>query len=1511
MNNEIEIQDIYKLSSMQKGMLFHSNFGKNETYLEQSCISIQGYLDVNALEISLNRIIEKYDVLRTIIECKYGTEPLQIVIKDRLTKIYFEDLTTHVKIHNRNEYIENFMVSDRKKGFDLNKDLLLRMSVFKDEEGSYKIVFSFHHIILDGWSWGIIINELFENYRNIKNSLKFIEKDAVPFVNYIKWIEKQDKEDAVNIWKNYLKNFEGKASLPYDSNSNGNDSYVRAEYYSVLDRELSSKITTVVRENKITVSSLFQTVWGFILHRYNNCEDIILGNVVSGRTTEISGVENIVGMLINTIPVRIQYSNNNKLLDIAKKVHNESSILNKYSYLSFSEIMNAAGLKSNTIKNIMAVENYPINFEILAQEYYKETGIKVNDITTFEQTNFDLNILVIPGDEIKIQYIYNGYLYDEKMLNAINNSIVNIMKLNVDNTNIHINDIEVITNEDKERVLNEFNNTFAEYPLKSIKALFEEQVEENSSKIALIYKNEKITYKELNEKANKVAHVLINKGLKSHDIVGIIVGHNVESIIGILGIIKAGGAYLPIDGNYPDNRIKHMIQDGNAKFILNAEYFTSIDFEEKIVNMNNKEILNAEAYNPNLTLENSSLAYIMYSSGSTGIPKGIAVEHRNIIRLVKNTNYIDFNNVSNILNTSTLAFDASTFEIWGALLNGLTLCIADKGTILETDKLHKLILSNNIDTIWLTSSLFNQIAQENIEVFSSIKTLLVGGDIVLPKNVNRVRELNNNITIINGYGPTENTTFSACHQINKNYRSNIPIGIPISNSKVYIFDSLDYLQPIGAIGEIYVGGDGLSRGYIKNEVLTKEKFIENPYVPGERIYKTGDLARWLSNGNIEFIGRKDNQVKIRGFRIELGEIESRILCYEKIKEVVVLDKIDFCDNKYLCAYVISEGMLKNKEINEYLSEYLPEYMIPTRYVYMDKFPLIENGKIDKKALPEPDNIIEIDNEYEAPTNKIEEALVRIWEEVLGIKNIGINNNFFELGGDSIKAIQIAARAQKENMQFEVKDILEALNINSLQKRVEIIKSEISQKVIEGNVPLTPIQHWLMQIDNGIEYFNQAVMLYNKERFDIDAVGKSFEAIISHHDALRMTYKIRQKECIQYNRGIDDRLFDIEIFDFTEVENLEKKIKQEADILQSKIDLENGPLVKLGLFRTNNGDHLLIIIHHLVVDGISWRILFEDLDIAYRQAVAGKKITLQKKTTSFKEWSKKINKYANDEENKKEFEYWMDLEYKIKKIKNIPKDNVIENRFQKDNNEVYVELNQEKTNRLLREINKIYNTNINDILVAGLVMTISDWTKEKEVVISLEGHGREQIIEDIDLSRTIGWFTTIYPVYLKTHGTEDISDCIKETKETLRLIPNKGIGYVIFKYLKNHSNNLKVQPEISFNYLGQFDSDVPKGLEISNMPIGETISPLINSPYALNINCKIQRGSLNIAFGYSNKEYKKETITNVANKYVYNLGEIIEYSLSRTKKEYTPSDFGNSSMNIKELDELLDVLETTK
>ncbi|MBX4266311.1 non-ribosomal peptide synthetase [Clostridium estertheticum] len=1090
------IKKIYPLSPMQEGMLFYKLLGKDKNaYFEQSSFRIIGSLEVELFEKSINKLIERHDVLRTLFIYEDQKRPRQVVLEEAKIKIWFEDissLTSSEKI----VFIKEFKEKDIDKGFNLLREISIRASTIKIDEENYIFILSFHHIILDGWSLPIIFNDLMCIYNAFKESMPLKLRKVNEYSNYIKWLEKQDKKEALAYWEKYLDGYEEQAQVSQIDKSFRDNKYTNSEIKFSIGRELTDKLKNVAEKNKITVNTIFQTAWGILLQRYNNVDDVVFGSVVSGRPAEIDGIENMVGLFINAIPVRIKNTVDKTFIELIKEVHECSIASKKYEYVSLAEIQSSTSLKQQLIDNIMIFENYPVAKYSDKSENSKKLELKMELAEAVEQTNYNFNIIAAISDELLIKLSYNACIYDEQYVNRIAGHIKQIIKEVVENPEIKLSEIEMLSEEEKRKILVDFNDTKKEYPKdKTIYELFEDQVEKTPNNIAVVYEDKKLTYRELNEKSNSLARELREKGVKPDSIVAIMVERSLEMMIGIMGILKAGGAYLPMDPEYPKDRIEGMLEDSNTKILLTQNYLMDkIKFEGIIVDLEGEELFKGSKDNLEKVNTSSDLAYVIYTSGSTGKPKGVMIEHRSILNtILSRKEEYKQTNEDYVMILFSFAFDGFVTSFFTAIVSGSKTLLLNKQEAKDPIEISRKLTSEKITHFITVPSLYMGILHSTEKVMlQNIKVVTLAGEKLTLSTIKKSLEIAPKIEMVNEYGPTENSVLSTMMR-NVNLETPISVGKPISNTRIYIVNENNRIQPIGVVGELCISGKGLARGYLNRLKLTEEKFIQNPFESGEKMYRTGDIARWLPDGNIEYIGRTDHQVKIRGYRIELGEIENQLLKNDAIKEAVVIDREDEQSNKYLCAYIACDKEMTVPELRSSLSKELPDYMMPAYFMQIEKMPLTPNGKLDRKALLEPDREINTGVEYVAPRNEIEEKLVKVWTEVLRVEKIGIDDDFFTLGGHSLKAIQVVSIIHRElNVEVPVgtvfsnptirgmAEIITNENVNSTNyKKIEntyVLLNEIKDKNIFAFPPNS---------GNGIVYKYMANLLneYSLYAFD--------------------------------------------------------------------------------------------------------------------------------------------------------------------------------------------------------------------------------------------------------------------------------------------------------------------------------------------------------------------------------------------------------------------------------------------
>ena len=803
-----------------------------------------------------------------------------------------------------------------------------------------------------------------------------------------------------------------------------------------------------------------------------------------------------------------------------------------------------------------------------------------------------------------------------------------------------LKDLEYLKLNERNKIFS-FNNTKVSYP-QGITLIdqFEEQVEKNPEQLAVICGDEKISYRKLDNQANWIASQLVEAGVGESQKVALLFYPSIEMIASIIAILKLRAVYVPLSTQFPLERVKFILSHCEASLLLTHSMVQdeiisqdSSELDTKYLSIDTKLYPGGVYASPQRISDPQELLYIIYTSGSTGKPKGVEVKEKGVLNTIwagKELFGFDKNTKGALI--ANIGFDAAAFEIWTCVTSGSCLHIAPQEVRLDAEAMYEWLINQSIEVTFQVPAIAESLLKKNWDQATNrLRFMIIGGD-----KLNYFPNVELPFKTYNGYGPTEDSIFSTFAELSHDAdRSYYTIGKPIPNKQIYILDKNKNLQPIGVPGELCISGVGLAKGYVSNNALTKEKFVENPFVEGERIYKTGDLARWHSNGEIEFLGRIDNQVKLRGYRIELGEIEKQMLSHELIEHAIVLLKRKE-ENTYLAAYYTSSEGLASSDLRSYLSNFLPDYMLPGYYVEMEEMPLNLNGKLDRRALPDPE--IQVNDSYVTPRNEVEDILSRVWAEVLGVERVGITDNFFLLGGDSIKSIQVRSRLQNTGYDVSVRDIFKYQTIEKLSEVVEEPKRHADQSEVKGEVPLTGIQHHLLSRPQFTkQYYNQSVLLNFPKRISTEEVQKIFTHLQQHHDALRMVFHSEGNSIRQYNSGIDHPIS----LDYQDLRSplLSGLLESYCNELRSSINLDTGPLMKLGLFDIEEGSYLLIVIHHLVVDRFSWDILFEDLETLYKQVNSGLSLSLPPKTDSLKYWSEGIADYMKGREYQISKNYW--------------------------------------------------------------------------------------------------------------------------------------------------------------------------------------------------------------------------------------------------------------------------------
>jgi amino acid adenylation domain-containing protein/non-ribosomal peptide synthase protein (TIGR01720 family) len=1162
-------------------------------------------------------------------------------------------------------------------------------------------------------------------------------------------------------------------------------------------------------------------------------------------------------------------------------------------------------------------------------------GLTLRPVESHSGTaKFDLTLFMVEEpDSLQAVIEYNTDLFDAATIERLAAHYTTLLQAAVAAPDQPLITLPLLSEAERHRLLVEWNATDAPFPTdQCVHHLVAAEAARTPEALALVCGGTQLTYADLDARANQLAHLLQQHDVGPDTLVGISAERSIELIVGILGILKAGGAYVPLDPAYPAERLAFMLADAQAPAVLTqaalVEHLTPHSATVIALDAPDTVALLAQqpATPPASGVTPTSLAYCIYTSGSTGQPKGVLIEHRGVV------NYLTWCQRAYPLGVgsgapvhSSIAFDLTVTSLFAPLVSGRTVhllagesdvellgtALADTGdfSLVKLTPAHLTVLRATLPPAAATRA---------------AHALVIGGEALHSETLDFWQQHAPQTRLFNEYGPTETVVGCCVYECppDQPHLGPVPIGRPIINTQLYILDTQQQPVPIGVTGELYIGGAGVARGYHNRPDLTAERFVPDPFSnePGARLYRTGDRARYRADGVIEFLGRVDQQVKLHGFRIELDEIVSVLQRHAAVTEATVVLREDHPGAKRLVAYVVAAAghTLDTEALRTHLRQTVPEYMIPAAFVELESLPLTTNGKVDRKALPAPAAPISTATSDTDPTPQtaIEHTLAAIWQEVLGLDTVSIHDNFFELGGDSILSIQIVARATQNGLHLSPRDVFQAPTI-AQQAAVAstAVPHTAEQGIITGEVPLTPIQHWFFaQQFAEPHHWNQALLLEIQTPLDGATLQAALEHVVAHHDALRLRFTPTAQGWQQTNYGLNDTSVSVQHIDLSGLGEAEQQatIETLAAQAQTRLNLEQGPLLHATSFSLDvaAGSRLLLVAHHLVVDGVSWRILLEDLHTAYEQLQAGRGVQLPLKTTSFQQWAQRLVAYAQKTDTAQhELAYWLGLPWE--RYTPLPCDMPDGNNSEASGESVTITLSAAETHALLHEVPAAFRTEIIDVLLTALVEAYASLTGSRSMLVDLEGHGREPLFDDVNVSRTVGWFTSLYPVMLDLEHLTEPESRLQAVKEYMRQIPQRGIGYGILRYLCDDPDvvqQLRTLPraDMAFNYLGQFGQEQQDDSPFAMSPHdrGPDRSLTNQRTHLLDVTGVITGGQLQLEWTYSANVHQHATIERMAQAFLAELKAIIERRHIRHAGHYTAEDVAEFGWDAQDLADIL-------
>ncbi len=1497
-------QENYPLSSSQYRIWATCSSDEvSVSYNVPNYFTLKGNYVVKFLTKAVEMTVDRHETLRTVFkEDEKGTIRQWILSREEIGfKVIYKDC---LSIEDNEVYVQRDIQQDASHIFDLKIGPLLRFYIYQLAEDHLVLYCNMHHIISDTWSLGVLTNDIMTYYESfVQGTEPDMPMLRIQYKDYALWHNDQISDGHLKKQKEFwIKQFEGEIpvlDLPTHRSRPKIKTYNGVNLETYLSGETTKKLNEFCQQQGVSLYMALLAVWNIVFYRYTTATDITIGTAIAGR--DHLDLKNQVGCFINTLALRNTIDPTDHFKEFCKQLKERTLLAYENQAFPFDQLINELGIQRDLSRGVLFDVMFLLQNAVDNKHESVIASDQINAIVTTGPKGVmsDLDITMREdGQYLKLDVVYNTDIYEQRLIEQIIKHYKQLLDSLLKNPNVPVGEVKYLTDTERGLLINDFNvTTLSPTEDHTILEVFQRQATQTPDNIAVVFENNTITYRELDIVSNRLAHFLVKHGAGIEQMIPICVERSVDMIVGILGILKTGAAYVPIDPEYPSERIQYILQDTKATLILSQQSLHEklhSDHTAKIINIDQKEYVQFPETRVSHKVKSYNLIYVIYTSGTTGKPKGVLVEHGGFLNLA--INQIQFFQVqpgTSALQFASMGFDASCSEIFTCLLAGGKLVIPSKATIGDSSKMVQLIKDQQVTLATIPPSYQTLILDE----LAQMNTIVSAGE-SLNSSATRVLQ-SKGVRIINAYGPTENSVCATMTENPIGDNGTISIGKPIGNTQVYILDKADKIVPIGVVGELCLAGKQVARGYHNRLKLTKEKFTPNPFSAevNSRIYRTGDLGRWLPDGTIEFIGRKDDQVKIRGYRIELKEIQNTLINLDKVDQAIVLIK-ETAGQKHIAAY-LTGGKIELTLIKQEIKKFLPEYMIPSFFIVLEEMPFTPNGKVDHNALLAIDNLDMSTVPFVEPSSDKEKVIIQAGKEVLKIDTISMLDSFYGLGGDSIKSIQFISVLKKHGYVVKAKDILTAGDFRELAILLSEDLHIVDQQKVEGAVVFTPIQNYFFEDSTFVtkHHYNQSVILKSIENIETEALVICIQHLVEHHDALRTIFPKKEGTWSQYIHTSSEKAFSIAFHDLTQEQEPLITLTRLAGNLQGSIDLENGPLFKIGHFRLSDGDRIVLIIHHLIVDGVSWRILLTDLVTLFSQYQQGVELMLPPKTDAYQRWAFLQTKYAKEPLLQKERKYWEEI--CTKDIQRLPQDMQTNDAILRYDDTVSFTLDKETTEILKTGVYQTYQTSINAILITALGLALKETFATEKTMLQLEGHGREDIISDVDISRTVGWFTTIYPFLLDLSDITNVIQAVLEIDQDLQRIPDKGIGYGILKYL-SQSKFPNPNPSVEFNYLGDFGSSIDGSsslFEYSSEDIGYSIHPSNGSTALLSVLGIMSFDQLTMSINFSKSVYKKDTVTTLVDRYQEYLKAIINELADPQPVETTNEELHNLEASI--------------
>ncbi|KEQ21809.1 non-ribosomal peptide synthetase [Paenibacillus tyrfis] len=1483
--NKNEVEDILHLTPLQEGMLFHYlHEPESDQYFEQLSLRLVGVIKTDIFEKAWAIVIGQNEMLRTVFRWNKISHPVQIILKHKSISIDHKDLS-QLDSTEKLTQLESIKKGDKAKKIDLSTEPF-RIMLVKLADNENEMIISNHHIIYDGWSNGILLKEFMLNYFALYNNTQIQVSEKRKFKDFVKWIHGKNKEYQADYWKSYLSDFDMKSSLPVDYAKPKNEGRQISNLSYTFNTSLVEKMNKLRQTYELTFSTLVYTAWGLLLQKYNDSDDVIFGTAVSGRTPDITGIEEIVGLMINTLPLRVKSEANQKVYQLLKKINSDLRSRVEHEGTPLSDIISYSSLpkEAGLFDSIMVVENYPID-----EDFIKNGELlRVQSFDIFEMTNFDLSLQVLFfNNRIELIIQYNMQTMNQQTIENLACHFFNILEEMANDPEKELTNISFLSEKEYQSLLSNFNNQFMDTnglimppDSNTIQYHLLKSMSSNKNKIALEYVNTTVSYGELDTKSNMIANKLLSNGLEKGTFVGILTDDKIELITSIIGILKAGGVFVPLDTKYPIERLKTMISTTDTRYVLVDTEYEHVLVDDKTTNnttiakINIDELFTqrsaSELQRPEITYHEDDALYVFFTSGSSGTPKAVIGRNGSLMHFIhweiKNFSLDDTVRVSQF---TSPCHNPLLRDIFVPLCAGGTICIPEsKEKMLDSNYLIRWVEESNVNLIHCTPSLFKLLSSTliNSTMFPALKYILLAGERATPKDLAAWYEvIGERIQLVSLYGQTETTLAKMCYLIQPSdvKKVNIPIGKPINGAQVAILDKDMNFCAIGFKGEIYIRTPYRSLGYYNNTELNQRNFLVNPFSndPHDIIYKTGDVGKILPDGNIEFLGRADRQIKIRGFRIELNEVENTLLLHRLVKEAAVVVKENTQSNNYLCAYIVFNTDLKsitqNNDINEirtFISQKLPDYMIPQYFIPLDHLPMNLNGKLDYKALPEPEQ-----QEYIAPVGEIEIKLAALWCEILGIERVSRSDKFLESGGHSLNIMSLIFKVQQQfSIELPLTEVFKNITIKELADFITNSQPVVSYDEIKplqerDYYTLSPTQNGMFvsnQLHRNHTFYNIPYVAEIDGEVNIKRLEEAFKSLILRHESLRTSFHYVNGRPVQ---KIESKVeFHIEVVETVNID-VDKSIKE----FVRPFDLTVAPLFRIKLILTHDKHYLLFDMHHIISDGVSMTIIVKDLISLY----GGNKLPdLKVQYKDYVEWLHHVTGSNLEQE-----QYWLEVfRSPVPKLM-LQTDYPRPSNVTYDGRVVKFVLNNELKDRLSNLAGQLGCTSFM-IFLTAYILLLHKYTKQEDIVVGVPIAGRT----NPETENIVGTFINLLALRNHFSPEDSILDLLLRVKDHSL----QAFMYQNFPF-EQLVNKLAMPSDLSrhpiFDTMFVMQNMEPLVMEFEEITFKTYEIERNTTKYDLSLLILEQNHNWILEFEYSTKLFKDKTIQRLGEHYL----EILE------------------------------------